>query len=84
MSTISILALALVIYLFGGYLDKPTEQRLEQGTASTTTLVQNRVEAMMKAPTPQTTEPRLSLWFALLSPLLGVLTGAFAIFAFAH
>lgn len=83
MSTIAILALASVIYLFGGYVDCRDEYRLaRQGELLPQLRAQDRSRKMINARRTQLIEWRLSLWFALLSPLLGVLTGLLGVWVF--
>jgi hypothetical protein len=86
MNTLPILALVLVICLFGGYADSPKQDQLAPaGSSFSHKFPHNKkVTKMMKLDPSHLIERRLSLWFALLSPLLGILTGLAGVFIFSH
>lgn len=87
MTAISILTMAMVIYLFGGYVDSPNERRISTGAEHLPDVhSQSRSdEKEMMIMNPQRNSIAawsFSTWFALLSPVIGVLLGLFGAFLF--
>ena len=88
MTTISILAMAMVIYLFGGYVDSTNEQHISTASPDHRTGVHSQTrsndkEIMIMNPKHNSIAALgFSTWFALLSPVIGVLLGLFAAFLF--
>ena len=88
MTAMSILAMAMVICLFGGYVDSPNEQRISTAvrTICQTLHSQSRSdekEIMIMNPQRNSIAAwGFSTWFALLSPVIGVLLGLFGAFLF--
>jgi hypothetical protein len=88
MTAISILAMASVIYLFGGYVDWPNEQRTSTAVRIICKNLQSQStsdekEIMIMNPKRNSIAAwRFSTWFALLSPVIGVLLGLFGAFLF--
>ena len=87
MTAISILAMAMVICLFGGYVDSPNERRISTGVDHLPDIhSQSRSdekETMIMNPQRNSIAAwSFSTWFALLSPVIGVLLGLFGAFLF--
>ena len=88
MTAMSILAMAMVICLFGGYVDSPNEQRIR--TAARTILPNVYPPSGSSEKEIMTMNPRrnaivawgFSTWFAYLSPVIGILLGLFGAFLF--
>ena len=86
MTAIVILAMAMVICLFGGYVDSPDEQRIS--TAARTILP--NVYPPSGSSEKEIMNPRrnaivawgFSTWFAYVSPVIGILLGLFGAFLF--
>jgi hypothetical protein len=87
MTAMSILAMAMVIYLFGGYVDLPNEERISTGAAL---LPDVHSQSRSDEKEMMTMNPRrnaivawgFSTWFAFLSPVIGVLLGLSGAFLF--
>jgi hypothetical protein len=82
MTAMSILATAMIIYLFGGYVDSPNEERISTGADHLRDVhSQSRSdEKEMMIMNPQRNSIAawsFSTWFALLSPVIGILLGVF-------
>jgi hypothetical protein len=89
MTTMSILAMAMVIYLFGGYVDSPNEERISTGADHLPEVhSQSRSdEKEMMIMNPQRNSFAawsFSTWFALLSPVIGILLGLVGAFLVLH
>ena len=87
MTAISILAMAMVIYLFGGYVDSPSEPRISTGADHPPDVhSQSRSdekEIMIMNPQRNSIAAwGFSTWFAVFSPVIGVLLGLFGAFLF--
>ena len=88
MSAMSILAMAMVICLFGGYVDSPDEQRISYSGANHPPNVypprgSNEKEIMTMNPRRNAIAAwGFSTWFAFLSPVIGILLGLFGAFLF--
>lgn len=79
MTAISILAMAMVIYLFGGYLDSPDEIK------PSFTQQESQKEKMIMDPVHGGIAAwDFSRWFAVLSPFIGVLLGLLGAFVVLH
>jgi hypothetical protein len=78
--------LAMVICLFGGYVDSPNEHAAQQGGATICRNVHSQSRSNEKE--IMTMNPRrnaivawgFSTWFAYLSPVIGILLGLFGAF----
>ena len=80
MTAMSILAMAMVICLFGGYVDSPNERRISTGPDHLPDLQsQSRSDEkemmIMNRQRNSIAAWGFSTWFALLSPVIGVLLG---------
>jgi hypothetical protein len=90
MTATSILAMAMVIYLFGGYVDSPNEQRISTIVRTIRPNVyspsgSNEKEIMTMNPRRNAIAAwDFSRWFAVLSPLIGVLLGFVGAFFVLH
>ena len=90
MTAISILAMAMVICLFGGYVDSPNERTDQHSSADHLPDVQSQSrsdekEIMIMNPQRNSIAAwSFSTWFALLSPVIGVLLGLFGAFLVLH
>jgi ABC-type Fe3+ transport system permease subunit len=88
MTATSILAMAMVIYLFGGYVDSPDEQRISTAVQTIRPNVyppsgSNEKEIMSINPRRNAIVAwGFSTWFAFLSPVIGILLGLFGAFLF--
>ena len=88
MTAMSILAMAIIIYLFGGYVDSPNEERITIAPPDHLPDLQsqsrsNEKEIMIMNPQRNSIAAwRFSTWFAVLSRVIGVLLGLFAAFLF--
>ena len=87
MIAMSILAMATVICLFGGYVDSPNERRISTGADHLPDVhSQSRSdEKEMMIMNPQRNSIAawgFSIWFVLLSPVIGVSLGLFGAFLF--
>ena len=87
MTAISILRMAMVIYLFGGYVDSPNERRIHSSADHLPDVHSqsgsDEKEMMIMNPQSNSIAPwSFSTWFALLSPVIGVLLGLFGAFLF--
>ena len=88
MTAMSILAMAMVIYLFGGYVDSPNEERISIAPPDHLPDLQSQSrsdekEIMIMNPQRNSIAAwGFSTWFALLSPVIGVLLGLFGAFLF--
>jgi hypothetical protein len=88
MTAMSILAMAIVIYLFGGYVDSPNEQQISSSSTDHLPDLQSQIksdekETMIMNPKRNSIAAwSFSTWFALLSPVIGVLLGLFGAFLF--
>jgi hypothetical protein len=86
MSAMSILAMAMVIYLFGGYVDSPNEHRISPGSAYYLPNLHSQSRSREKENMIMNPEPGaiaawdFSRWFAVLSPVIGILLGLFGAF----
>ena len=78
--------MAMVVCLFGGYVDSPNEQRISTGADHLPDVYsQSRSEKEIMIMNPQRNSIAawgFSTWFAVLSPVIGVLLGFFAAFLF--
>jgi hypothetical protein len=89
MTAMSILAMAMLIYLFGGYVDSPNEERISTGADHLPDVhSQSRSdEKEMMIMNPQRNSFAawsFSTWFALLSPVIGILLGLVGAFLVLH
>ena len=89
MTAMSILAMAMVIYLFGGCVDSPNEERISTGADHLADVHSqsrgDKKEIMIMNPQRNSIAAwGFSTWFALLSPVIGVLLGLFGAFLFLH
>ena len=87
MTAMSILAMAMVICLFGGYVDSPNERRISTGAAHLPDVhSQSRSDEkemmIMNRQRNSIAAWGFSTWFALLSPVIGVFLGLFGAFLF--
>ena len=87
MTAMSILAMAMVIYLFGGYVDSPNQRGISTGVDDLPDLQSqsssDEKESMIMNPQRNSIAAwSFSTWFALLSPVIGVLLGLFGAFLF--
>jgi hypothetical protein len=88
MTAMSILAMAMVMCLFGGYVDSPNERRISTAVRTILPDVHSQSrsgekEIMIMNPKRNSIAAwRFSTWFALLSPMIGVLLGLFGAFLF--
>jgi len=88
MTAISILAMAMVIFLFGGYVDSPKRRTDQHSSADHLPDLQSQSrsdekETMIMNPKRNSIAAwSFSTSFALLSPVIGVLLGLFGAFLF--
>ena len=87
MTAMSILAMAMVICLFGGYVDSPNQRGISTGVDDLPDLQSqsssDEKESMIMNPQRNSIAAwGFSTWFALLSPMIGVLLGLFGAFLF--
>ena len=88
MTGMSIVAMTMVICLFGGYVDSPDEHAAQEGGATISRNIgsQNRShekEIMIMNPQRNSIAAwGFSTWFAVFSPVIGVLLGLFGAFLF--
>jgi hypothetical protein len=87
MTAMSILAMAMVFYLFGGYVDSPSQRGISTGVDDLPDLQSqsssDEKESMIMNPQRNSIAAwSFSTWFALLSPVIGVLLGLFGAFLF--
>ena len=77
MNAMSILAMAMVIYLFGGYIDFPDEPRIPPpgGPPVTPSLPSQKRRKENMNPQRAIAAWDFSRWFVLLSPVIGILSG---------
>ena len=86
MTAMSMLAMAIVIYLFGGYVDAANEHPDQHGVADyllkhSFTKPKNEKESMIMNPKRHAIAAwNFPTWFALFSPVIGVLLGLFGAF----
>ena len=89
MIAMSMLAMAMVICLFGGYVEAPNEHRHATATkiicqkADSQTSRRNEMMAMNTNSGP-IARWDFSLWFGLPSPVIGVLLGFLGVFLMYH
>ena len=80
--------MAMVIYLFGGYVDSPDEQQISTASADqlpdlySQTRSDHKEIMIMNQKHNSIAALGFSTWFALVSPLIGVLLGLFGPFLF--
>jgi hypothetical protein len=87
MSAMSILAMAMVICLFGGYIDFPDESRIPPrgGPPLTPSFPSQKGRKENMNPQPGAIAAwDFSRWFVLLSPVIGILSGLFGAFLVLH
>jgi hypothetical protein len=88
MTAMSILVMAMVIYLFGGYVDSPNEEWDQHSSTDQLPDLQSQSRSNKKAIMIMNPKRNsiaawsFSTWFALLSPVIGVLLGLFGAFLF--
>jgi hypothetical protein len=87
MTAMSILAMAMVICLFGGYVDSPNQRGISTGVDDLPDLQSQsssdeKESMIMNRQRNSIAAWSFSTWFALLSPVIGVLLGLFGAFLF--